>query len=110
MQWVKVEELGKKILRMVSLKKIQILNFGRRIACSSSSVTYVSVGRRKSAECCGGSYLYLWRQIFWRLKSEWRGALRGHRRNSQFGYDPRSYTQNFDDGWFGDRPSPLVPL
>lgn len=40
------------------------------------------------------------RQLVWRFRSQWRHAAGGARggRRARFGYDPESYSQNFDDG------------
>ncbi|URE10686.1 hypothetical protein MUK42_04796 [Musa troglodytarum] len=47
------------------------------------------------------------KQVFWKLRSEFRGMTTPlwHRPTS-FAYDPRSYSQNFDDGFLHDHLLP----
>ncbi|KAK4732135.1 hypothetical protein R3W88_025123 [Solanum pinnatisectum] len=91
-----------------SSKMIQMLKWhGRRVAHSSSDVTLVSVERRAPVNCFKG--LHIARQLYWRLKSQWRQLLSWQRSSVRFSYDAYSYSQNFDDGCSEEHRSPLAP-
>ncbi|PON44359.1 hypothetical protein PanWU01x14_267480 [Parasponia andersonii] len=75
-------------------------NFGKRIVSSGSAVTVVSFQRRASFRCCCYNAPYLLRQLIWRLKSHWKRALGAQRSRVRYSYDIRSYSLNFDDGFF----------
>lgn len=98
-----------KFSTMLSMKKIQILKWGRRTAGNGSGVTLGSVQRRVPVRCCQGSHVA--KQLVLRLKSQWRPALslKWQRGNMSYSYDARSYSQNFDDGCSNDHRSPLAP-
>lgn len=102
-----LEEQIMKFPNTLALKRIQLLKWGRRVASSSSAVTLGNIQRRAPVSCCHGSYVA--RQLVWRLKSLWKAAVKWQRSSIRYGYDAHSYSKNFDDGSFKDRPSPLVP-
>ncbi|KAL3531196.1 hypothetical protein ACH5RR_010518 [Cinchona calisaya] len=99
-----------KFSNMLSMKKIQILKWGRRIAGSGgSAVTLGNVQRRVPVKCCQVSHVA--KQLVLRLKSRWKPALnlRWQRSSTRYSYDARSYSQNFDDGCSNEHRSPLAP-
>ena len=53
-----------------------------------------SVDRKSGGESCRRAPAPV-RQLFWRVR---RAVLRPKRRAVSFGYDLKSYSQNFDDG------------
>ena len=90
---------------MQGVKRIQFLKWGKTISSSGSGVALGCVGRRGPVVLCCG--LYFLRQLVWKLKSQWKHSLRRQSR-VQYSYDPYSYSQNFDDGFFHDHISPCI--
>ncbi|KAK9281204.1 hypothetical protein L1049_004099 [Liquidambar formosana] len=64
-----------KISNMRSLRRIQFLRWGERIASSGAAV--IDVKRRAPVECCAASCAL--RQLIWRVKSRWKQALKCRR-------------------------------
>ncbi|PHT86321.1 hypothetical protein T459_08427 [Capsicum annuum] len=80
---------------------------GWRVAHSSADVTLTGVERRAPVNCFKG--LHIAKQLYWRLKSQWRRLLSWQRSSVRFTYDAYSYSQNFDDGCSKEHRSPLAP-
>ncbi|KAE7997876.1 hypothetical protein FH972_002472 [Carpinus fangiana] len=87
-----------KISSISSLRRIQFLQLGKRIASSGPSATLGSVKRRRLLDCCHGSYAL--RQLVGKFKSQWKQTLGWQRSRVQYSYDFHSYSLNFDDGFF----------
>ncbi|GLT41448.1 hypothetical protein SLA2020_155140 [Shorea laevis] len=81
-----------KMLSRQTLKRIQFLQWGKKVAHSTSAV---SAGRKSSLCRCTR---YVLKQLVWKVKSQCREALRWQRSTMQFSYDFHSYSLNFDDG------------
>ena len=77
----------------------QLLNLGSKKIHAMNRPT----ARFKRADC-GASLVksgaVTVRQLVWKLRSQWRLAMRPRQSRGRFGYDPESYSQNFDDGHF----------
>ncbi|KAK1428432.1 hypothetical protein QVD17_17266 [Tagetes erecta] len=72
----------------------------RKIHCSDTLVMYAGGGRRRGG---GGGSDTILKQLTWKFKSQWKQAIARHTTTSnRHGYDPQSYSQNFDDGFLYD--------
>ncbi|KAM0050922.1 hypothetical protein Hdeb2414_s0007g00229351 [Helianthus debilis subsp. tardiflorus] len=75
--------------------------WNRRIHCGDTAVIFAS-GRRHGGGGGGG----VLKQLTWRFKSQWKQALGWQTTTgNRHGYDPHSYSQNFDDGFLYDHLS-----
>lgn len=91
------KELTMKMSSISSLRRIQFLKLGKRIASAGSAITLGgSVKRRTLLDCCHGAYAL--RQLAGKFKSQWKQTLGWQRSRAQYSYDLHSYSLNFDDG------------
>ncbi|KAG2713686.1 hypothetical protein I3760_04G188100 [Carya illinoinensis] len=67
---------------------------------AGSAVTLLNFKRRALLDCNRGSSL-LWQSV-WKCKSLWKQNFGWQRSKAKYSYDLRSYTLNFDDGFFND--------
>ncbi|KAG1354012.1 hypothetical protein COCNU_07G001240 [Cocos nucifera] len=74
------------LLNLGGKKRIHAMNWTKRLTKEDGGGSLVKARRSTPM-----------RQMFWKVKSQWRLALRS-RSSVRFGYDPESYSQNFDDG------------
>ncbi|XVE72868.1 hypothetical protein DITRI_Ditri11bG0072800 [Diplodiscus trichospermus] len=83
---------------MQTMKRIdQFFKWEKKVANDGDAVKLISVQRMPTL-CCR-SKSCAWKQFVWKLKSQWREALRLQRSSMQFSYDFHSYSLNFDDGF-----------
>ncbi|KAG1361481.1 hypothetical protein COCNU_09G009440 [Cocos nucifera] len=95
------------IISSLGSKKIHAMNWAKRfrrredgIALEKTRGSVVTEWWRRSTSV---------RQMVWKLRSRWRHAMRSSRRDAmRFGYDPESYSQNFDDGFLRDYLAPCT--
>ncbi|KAM1987753.1 hypothetical protein ACFX15_034969 [Malus domestica] len=81
--------------------KLQCSKPLKRIASAGSEVKLV--GNQSSASSVGYCGSYLLRQLFWKLKSQWKQGLGWQKSYNRYSYDLQSYSLNFDDGFDGHR-------
>lgn len=92
-----------KISSISSLRRLEFLKLRKQNLSAGSAVTLVSFKRRALLDCSCGSYLL--RQSVRKFKSLWKQDFSWQRSKAKFSYDLRSYTLNFDDGFFNDHLS-----
>uniref|UniRef100_A0A5K1CV98 Uncharacterized protein n=1 Tax=Nymphaea colorata TaxID=210225 RepID=A0A5K1CV98_9MAGN len=68
----------------------------KRANSKQEAVALVRVRARPSISPWHG--MICWRRLVWRIKAQWRQAMRAHKQRVKFSYDIYSYCQNFDDG------------
>ncbi|KAK1267495.1 hypothetical protein QJS04_geneDACA000047 [Acorus gramineus] len=84
-----------------SKKRIHAMSLVR-MTSSERVVALANVRRKVGLDWCGVSVFL--KQIAWKLKSQWRNAVGSQKDRLRFGYDPQSYSQNFDDCSTCDHP------
>ncbi|KAK1260516.1 hypothetical protein QJS04_geneDACA002309 [Acorus gramineus] len=78
-------------LNLGSKKRIHAMS----VAKKTSTMTVANVWRRLGLDLWGKT-MFL-KQIMWKLRSQWRLAMGSQKDRLRFGYDPQSYSLNFDD-------------
>ncbi|OMP03199.1 hypothetical protein COLO4_10585 [Corchorus olitorius] len=89
-------------MKMQIMKRIQFLKLEKKVANDGYAMKLIPV-QRKPILCCR-SKSYVLKQLMWKLKSQWKQAMKMQRNTSrQFSYDLHSYSLNFDDGFCHDQ-------
>lgn len=105
-----LKERGEKstmIILSLGSKKIHAMNWAKRFGRIEDGIPTEKAQARAVTEWWRRSTTV--RQLVWKLRSRWRHAMRSSRRNGmRFGYDPKSYSQNFDDGVLRDYLAPCA--
>jgi len=70
------------MLLSLGSKKIHVMNWNRRSEGESRLVKARTVTMR---------------HLMWKVRSQWRLFMKSRQSRMRFGYDPESYSQNFDD-------------
>ncbi|CAN6460386.1 unnamed protein product [Victoria cruziana] len=72
----------------------------KQVSSEQEAVSLVNLPAR--VPICPWHRMVCWRKLLWRIKAQWRQAMRAHKQRVKFNYDIYSYCQNFDDGIRGD--------